>query len=202
MAEETMRLNAIILDRKPFRENDLLVTIYSKERGREQLIARGARKFRSKIAAHVEPFCLIEGLLIVGKNKNYLGSAISTNVFAYLKRDLAALSSAASAFKVFERFIKENQADEQLYDLVVDFLTTINQPGVNFAFLSLGFKWKMCAILGFAIAPEHLTKNPEYANVLKLLNESTFEKIVNIPAVDLDKLDKLVQININQGGGK
>ena len=43
--EETFYTRAIILKRSPWRENDSKVTVYSLERGRLELVARGTKKF-------------------------------------------------------------------------------------------------------------------------------------------------------------
>ena len=46
--EETYNTKAIILNRQPFRERDSRVTIFSLERGKLILVARGTKKITSK----------------------------------------------------------------------------------------------------------------------------------------------------------
>lgn len=149
--EETVRIHAIVLDRKPFREHDLLVTVYSKERGREQLIARGARKFRSKIAAHIEPFCLIDGLIVIGKSKNYLGSAISRDSFAGIKNDLDRLAAAGRAFIYLKKLVRDREEDSELFEVLKDYLEILSELVLNFELITDLFIYKLISHSGFGL---------------------------------------------------
>lgn len=149
--EETARVHAIVLDRKPFREHDLLVTVYSQERGREQLIARGARKFRSKIAAHVEPLCLIDGLIVIGKSKNYLGSAVSNNVFANTKNDLGRLSAVGRALVYFKTIVRDRETDNELFDILKDYLGVLDETELNSELLTDLFIFKLISHSGYGL---------------------------------------------------
>ena len=86
--EETYATKAIVLNRVPFRENDIRVSLYSSDQGRLDLIARGARKTKSKIAGHIEPISLARIMVIRGKRLDYLGSAINEASYFNIKNDL------------------------------------------------------------------------------------------------------------------
>jgi len=49
MRESTKNISAFILKSDPYKEKDLLITIYSLEEGKLILRARGARKSSSKL---------------------------------------------------------------------------------------------------------------------------------------------------------
>jgi DNA repair protein RecO (recombination protein O) len=126
MIEETYRIKAIVLKRQPFREHDLLVTAYSPERGKQSLVARGARKFRSKIAAHVEPFCFIDCMVVRGKSHDYIGSALSSDCLAGIKSDFDRIEAAARVCRFFDNAIKEGQSDVPLFVELRDILALID----------------------------------------------------------------------------
>jgi recombinational DNA repair protein (RecF pathway) len=48
--EETYHLNGIILNRAPFRENDLKIVLYTAEKGKITLVAKGGLKKQVKIS--------------------------------------------------------------------------------------------------------------------------------------------------------
>ncbi|NTW22828.1 DNA repair protein RecO [Candidatus Falkowbacteria bacterium] len=126
MIEETYRIKAIVLKRQPFREHDLLITAYSPEKGKQALIARGARKFRSKIAAHVEPFCFIDCMVVRGKTHDYMGSALSSNCLVGIKSDFDRVEAASRVCRFFDKTIKEGQPDITLFVELRDILALID----------------------------------------------------------------------------
>jgi DNA repair protein RecO (recombination protein O) len=131
--EETYNLKAIILTRKSFREDDCLVTLYSQEKGRINLIARGAKKIKSKLAGHIELFNLINVMAIKGKHYDYAGSAISENCFGNIKNDLEKVSAAGAVIKEILKIVKENEPQKNIFDLLKDFLETLDhEKDLNF----------------------------------------------------------------------
>ena len=51
----TYHCEALILKHVPFGEADLLVTFFTRERGKIRAVARGARRSNSKLVGHLEP---------------------------------------------------------------------------------------------------------------------------------------------------
>jgi len=129
--EETFNIQAIILNRHAFRENDSKVLVYSKERGKMFLIARGTGSIKSKMAGHIEPFCLSDLMIVRGKRYNYIGGAKSGNCFRELKNDLEKLEVAGRAFAILNRIIKEHEVDPKLFFLINDFLKTLSDVNKN-----------------------------------------------------------------------
>jgi DNA repair protein RecO (recombination protein O) len=124
--EETYRTRTIILDKKPFREHDAKITAYSFDRGKLELVARGLRKIKSKLAGHLEPIILSDLMVVKGKRFDYVGSAVGKNYFKFLRKDFEKLSAAGRAISIFKKIIKEGEGDEELFNLLVGFLRTLN----------------------------------------------------------------------------
>lgn len=126
--EETYNLKAVVLKREPWREADLLVTLYSGEQGRIELAARGARKIKSKLAAHLEPWNLVEVMAVRGRRLDYAGAATSENCFSGLKSDYEKLEIAGKTLAFFDRLIKprESEGAAEIFFLLKDFLKLIN----------------------------------------------------------------------------
>ena len=63
MTERLYRTDAIILRRSDFGEADRLLTVFTPERGKLRLLAKGVRKTTSRKAGHVELFMLTDILV-------------------------------------------------------------------------------------------------------------------------------------------
>jgi DNA repair protein RecO (recombination protein O) len=149
--DETYRIKAIVLDRQPYREVDLLVSLYSFEKGILSFIARGAKRNSSKLAPHLEPLNLIEAMIVRGRAIDYIGSAISRNSFFNIKNDLEKVFWAGKAVAFFKKTIKESESDEFLFTVLLDFLNLINKEDIknnNFEFLYYAFILKILSHLG------------------------------------------------------
>lgn len=129
--EETYRLKAVVLGRQSLRENDLLVDLLTEEQGRLKLVARGAKKFRSKIAAHVEPFCLVEAMAIRGRKEDYLGSCLSAEVFAVLKSDLVRLKMASEAVILVKDAVREREPVPGIFKALIEYLSYLNTASIE-----------------------------------------------------------------------
>lgn len=127
--EPTFSSKAIILNRYDWREADRLVSVYTKEYGRLSLLARGARKFSSKLAAHLEPISLSQILIIKGKGFDYVGSALMNESFLGIKRDLNKLYFAGQALSFFKRLVGEGEKDEDLFNYLEKWLLSLDQAG-------------------------------------------------------------------------
>lgn len=125
--EATYQTKAIVLGRQAFKESDLKVTLYSPDKGKINLIARGGKKAKSKLAAHLEPMCLCDVMVVRGRQLDYLGSAISENCYLNIKKELDRLFASGKAFRIFNQLIKDNSQDKEVFVLLDDFLGALNQ---------------------------------------------------------------------------
>ncbi len=149
--DDTYRTRAVVLKREPYREDDSLVTVYSEERGKLTLLARGTKKIRSKLAAHLEPFCLLEAMVVRGRGFDYLGSAASVDCFARIKSDYEKTAAAGSAIRTFNGLIKEGEGDRKIFELLNEFLTGLaEQRAENAGLISAAFLLKFLVLLGYA----------------------------------------------------
>lgn len=124
--EETKTTPAIILNRVPYRENDSLVGVYTAAYGKLLLVARGTLKTQSKLAAHLEPISLANIMIIYGRGFDYIGGAVSQEVYLGIRTDLNKLYYAGQALKIFNELVKGDQADKRLFFLLVNWLALLD----------------------------------------------------------------------------
>jgi DNA repair protein RecO (recombination protein O) len=164
--EPTFPTKAIILNRSDWREADRLVSVYSQEFGRLSLLARGARKLSSKLAAHLEPISLSQLLVIKGKGFDYVGSAIMIESFAGIKGDLNKLYFAGQALNFFKRLVGEGEKDEDLFNYLEKWLISLDRAGAynreekednslnkeDGRFRLALFYWRILSFLGYGLS--------------------------------------------------
>jgi len=149
--EATYNLNVIVLKRDDFRENDSRVIVFSKEKGRLELVVRGAKKIKSKLASHLEPLNLVEIMAIHGRNFDYAGTALSSECFPNIKSDLEKLNFSVKAIGIFSALIKDGEGTsaEVLFYLLKDYLEIIDKANDNLEFIHHIFLLKLLSELGY-----------------------------------------------------
>ncbi len=155
---ETFQTKAIILDSKPFREYDAIVSVFCINNGRLELVARGVKKPSSKLAGHIEPVTLSNIMIVRGRRYDYLGAAINENSFINIKNDFDKINTAGQAIGVFKKLVKENEKDENLFHLLYDFLNMLNSYKLKVVSCKLLFSFFVLKLLS------HLGYRPELYN--------------------------------------
>jgi DNA repair protein RecO (recombination protein O) len=151
--EATYPTKAIILDRYYFREYDSRILAYSAEYGLLELIARGTRRARSKLAAHLEPMSLSELMVVSGRQYDYVGSARVSEAFSCLKSDYSRLLFAGRALRLAKRLLQRGQADREVFALLISFFRIINsqeQSEAEAERTALAFAIGLVSALGYS----------------------------------------------------
>ncbi len=149
--DETYGLKAITLFCQPFREYDSKITLFSREKGKQELVARGTKRLKSKLAGHLEPFNMVEVMAIKGRTCDYIGAAISVSCHNNIKSDLLKIKAASRAVKAFNQATKLEAPDQALYYLLKNFLTITNQDKIDtdkIDFLTDLFLYKFICLSG------------------------------------------------------
>lgn len=125
--QKTFSTPAISLRSRAFKEQDLLVDVYTLEQGKLSLMVKGGRKLHSKMAGHLEPFILLELMVIAGKNIPTAAAASSRNSYQSLKSDFDKIAAAGWAISQFNKLVKEGERDDRLFHALSDFLALLNE---------------------------------------------------------------------------
>ena len=153
MVRETYSTKAIVLKREAFRETDTRVIFYSEDQGKLELVARGTKKISSKLAGHLEPFNLVELMVVPGKQWDYVGTARNERAFAGIKADLTKLALAGEALAIFNKIIKAGIADCDIFFLLNEYLVALDAlrvaDGWQLRLASDGFILKLLSRLGY-----------------------------------------------------
>lgn len=125
--ERSLRVEGVVLRHKEWGEADRLLTLFTRELGKIQAIAKGVRKPRSRKAGHLEPFTRASMLLARGRDLYILTQAEAIETFTALKNDLVNLGYGFYVIETLTSFTYEEGENRSLYRLLVNTLTRLNR---------------------------------------------------------------------------
>lgn len=120
-------MQAIILARRDFREFDQIISVYTKEKGKLELLARGVKKITSKNAAHLEPFCFVLIEVASGKEIDHLTKVVPIEMFPEIRKNLSKSMAAGYAMKLMDKLIKIGQPDTKIWELAREWLRYMDE---------------------------------------------------------------------------
>jgi len=151
------RTPGFILKKVERGEADCLFTVYTKDFGKLELLARAVRKIKSKLRAGLELFYLSEIEFIQGKAQKTLTDAILINNFKNLRKDLTKLTMACQISEVFDRLIRGQESDKKLWQLLNEVFEKLDNwtPGTphstknSLKIIYCYFLWNLFSLLGY-----------------------------------------------------
>lgn len=221
--EETYNTQAIILDRLPFKENDTKIIVFSRDKGKLDLVAKGARRTKSKTAGHIEPLTLSKLMVIRSRNDfDYVGTALGEVFFDNIKNNIEKINYAGRALKLVNDLSRKEEGEgEQIFLLLLDFLLSLDiDRQLNHDLLYNFFILKFLSASGFSpnietcvdcnkkiIANKNSFLNLEKGGIIcndchtEEINEKIFkvsDEFIKILKFSLsNNFDKLVNLSLN-----
>ncbi|MDD8048732.1 MAG: DNA repair protein RecO [Thomasclavelia sp.] len=117
----------IVLKTQDYKDNDSLVTVYTKEYGKITLVARGVKKVKSKNSPACQSLTHSEFTFIPRKGLSVLIKASSINFYRYLKEDIILEAYASYFLEFVYQFAGENEPDEVMFDTLNQALKLVNE---------------------------------------------------------------------------
>jgi DNA repair protein RecO (recombination protein O) len=129
--ERVYRTQAIVLRRADFGEADRLLTVYTPDRGKLRVIAKGVRKPTSRKSGHVELFSHGEFLVAVGRDLDIVTQAETLEPFVGLRTDLLRTTYAYYVAELADAFTADRDENRPLFDLIRDALGWLSDLGIG-----------------------------------------------------------------------
>lgn len=153
------RTHGFILKKIDRGESDRLFTIFTKDFGKLELLAKAERKIKSKLRAGLELFYLSEIEFIQGKTNKTLTDVILINNFKNLRGDLKKLKITYKISETLDNLIKGQEPDQKIWQLlnesfkILDNWTPpISRPIENsLKIVYYYFLWNFLSILGYQL---------------------------------------------------
>ena len=138
----------VVLRQSAYRDNDRMLTLFARDSGRIDALARGCRKQGSPLLAASEPFCCGEYTFYVKKDRYYVNQCEVKNQFFSIHKDVRALCAASVFLEACEKAVVWGQPGPRLFSLLVNCLYALDENPAREAELLAFFSIKMMDILG------------------------------------------------------
>ncbi|MDD5415801.1 MAG: DNA repair protein RecO [Candidatus Daviesbacteria bacterium] len=142
-----VRVEGIILKRKNLGEADRILTVFTYQKGKISILAKGVRRITSRRSGNVELLNRVSMYLHQAKTFLILTEASSLDTYQKLKEDLTLSTYAFHIVELVDKLTAENQESRILYEDLVNVLQRLSRNPRQI--LVRAFEAKILSLLGF-----------------------------------------------------
>lgn len=145
------QVEGVALRLRPIGEADAFVTLFTRERGKLDLKARGVRRPQSKLVALVQPFCHARILVYKGKTVDGVAQGEVLASFRELREDLDRLSYASYFAELVDAFTAPEEPVPPAFTLLVQAIHSLAWEPSTKVLLAFrhAFEIRLVSILGY-----------------------------------------------------
>jgi DNA repair protein RecO len=159
-----LKTNALVLRSIDWSDSSSIVSLYSREDGRIDVVAKGARRSKSPFRGTLESLNLINAIIYTSPTRELqnLSQANIENSFHQIRADLDKMTYALAISELVYIFLRHSENDPVFFDFLIQLLngiSTSENPNVVFWYFLLkfssylGFKpdFENCTVCGQAL---------------------------------------------------
>ncbi|MCH8741784.1 DNA repair protein RecO [Patescibacteria group bacterium] len=146
------RTQGFILKKTDRGESDRIFTIYTRDFGKLEILAKAIRKIKSKLRKGTEIFYLSEIEFVQGKIYKTLIDAVLVENFRKIGKDLRKMALSFRILEILDNLIRKEEKDEKTWNLLINTFKELNrQPSIasNQQLLFYYFIWNFLSVLGY-----------------------------------------------------
>jgi DNA repair protein RecO (recombination protein O) len=148
MRERNYRTNAIVLQCRDLGEADRIFVVFTPERGKLSVIAKGVRKASSRSGPYLDYFAEVHLELARGRDLDVVTGASAINPHLNLRVDIDAYGHAAYLAELVRDLTQEQQENRQIYTLLSASLALLND-GIDPWHVARHFELGMLVATGY-----------------------------------------------------
>ncbi len=167
------KTEGIILKRRNLGEADRILTVFSYQKGKISVLAKGVRKITSRRSGNVELLNRVSIFLHQAKTFLILTEASSIDTFEKLKNNLTLSTVAFHIIELVDKLTAENQENRVVYEDLVNVLQRLSKNPRQL--LVRAFEVKILKNLGFVSFKEADTRG--IGKILKNLEVLSWDEI-------------------------
>lgn len=143
------KVEGIVLRTVDYGETHKIVTVYTHELGKVALMARGAKKPKSRFASACQPFVQAVFIFQHTRGIGSLNSADIVESYRYIRSDLMKTAYASYCAELLDKLTEDREPNAPLYDLLHNVFQHMNEDGDPEILVRL-FETKMLYVTGTA----------------------------------------------------
>jgi DNA repair protein RecO (recombination protein O) len=122
MRVRTYSTEGVVIRQSDLGEADRIVTIFTQDLGKVRLVAKGARRPKSRIGGHLGLLYQVSFSAAHGRSLDVVSEAQTQQTFSVLSQDLERLSQAVYMCELLDAFTAERSPNYALYRLAISSL--------------------------------------------------------------------------------
>jgi len=145
---------ALILKKQPYNEGDEIVTFFTREIGKVRGLAKSSKLAKSKLQYSLQSLFLVNIRMTTKGLAQIIGAEVD-NSFANIRENFQAIKIAYYAVELMLKFTADEQKNEPLFTLGIDFFSFLNRQSASSPLLAAGlakFKIDFLETLGLGIS--------------------------------------------------
>jgi len=142
------KTEGIVLKSVEYQDADKIVTLYTKNYGKIQAIAKGVRKTKSKFGSSLEVLTDAIFLVYKGRNIDVISQSEILESFFSTSKEILKFALAINCAEVVNKLSEEREANQNLFFLlkeILHYLKEAKEPKL----LALSFKWQVLRLIGY-----------------------------------------------------
>lgn len=147
------KIEGIVLRSRDIKQYDRIYSVFSRQLGKINVLAVGARKPTAKLASGLEPITKSEIFLVSGKWMDRATGVIIADQYSNIKKNENRLLEIRLLFNVLDIIANEKEKNEQIFNDLDYFLKIAEKNTISpekISLLKLGLVWKMIVWSGFS----------------------------------------------------
>jgi DNA repair protein RecO (recombination protein O) len=139
-----------------FRETSQIVTLFTREKGKVSVIAKGARHPKSQFGATLQPMSHIQAIYYHKPTRDLqtLSETAHLTVFQRIRDNLDRIAIGLRTIEMVQALLQADEVNEPVFDLVLASLQHLNQAEGRLTNLWPFFQMRLAGMLGFQPAIE------------------------------------------------
>lgn len=144
-----LKVNGIVLRYSDYKENDRMLTLFTRENGRVEVIARASRRAKSPLLSATQPFAYGEFVLFKNQDRYSVNSCDIKEMFYNISEDVDRFAAGAYMLSLINDTIQLEEPNEELFSLLYHSLSFLAYSKCNHIDLTICFLVKLLDISGY-----------------------------------------------------
>ncbi|MDN5277108.1 MAG: repair protein RecO [Clostridiales bacterium] len=144
-----VRTEGVVLRYTNFKEADRMLTVFSPDRGKMQVLARGCRKPSSRLLAASQVFCYADYVFIKSKEIYIATQAEVKNSFYNIRNDVERLAYGTYILNLTEEAVNYEEGNFRLFYMLLHTLSHLAYGEVSPEDITHIFELKLIDVLGY-----------------------------------------------------
>ena len=146
-----LHTEAVVLRTLNYSETSRIGTLFTRKAGRLGVMAKGARRPRSRVGSCLQPLAYLDVVVHVRPNRELqtLSEASHARLFSNLATNLDRITTGFRIVELLQSLLEDCEQDENIFSLLLRCLELLNSPETPVEHVYPCFQMRLAKALGF-----------------------------------------------------